>query len=142
MSELSKCQGFFVLLSALSFHGSASNNCILTILTNYSWIFRQNEKNSEGLRITKYCRLPWNFLQARRIIKNVEGSYQLTKNFGHYGCLTKKNFRFKSPAMARNTFDICRVSWCEFPLYIVFFNELLKANLSFRVFQLTEGFGV
>ena len=42
-------------------------------------------------------------LQARRIKKNLEGGYQLTKNVSHYVCLTKKNCQLKSSAMARNT---------------------------------------
>ena len=49
-------------------------------------------------------------LQARRIKKNIDGGYQLTKNVGHYGYLTKKNCLLKSSAMARNNFNIWRAS--------------------------------
>ena len=54
-------------------------------------------------------------LQARRIKKIYRG-YQLTKNVGHYGCLTKKNCQLKLSAMARNTLNIWRASQCKFTL--------------------------
>ena len=44
-------------------------------------------------------------LQARRTKKIYRG-YQLTKNVGHYGCLTKKNCLLKLSAMTRNTLNI------------------------------------
>ena len=44
-------------------------------------------------------------LQARRTKKNIEVG-NLTKNVGHYGCLTKKNYLLKLSAMARNTLNI------------------------------------
>ena len=47
-------------------------------------------------------------LEARRIKKNIEGGYQLMKNVGHYGCLTKKNWQLKLSKLARNTFNILR----------------------------------
>ena len=50
----------------------------------------------------------WKHLQARRIKKNMEGGYQLMKNVGHYGCLTKKNSQLKLSKLARNTFNILR----------------------------------
>ena len=44
-------------------------------------------------------------LQARRIQKqNIERGYELTKNVGQCGCLTKKNCLLKLSAMARNNF--------------------------------------
>ena len=49
-------------------------------------------------------------LQARRIKKNYYRGYQLTKNVGHYGCLTKKNCLLKLSAMARNTLNIWRAN--------------------------------
>ena len=48
-------------------------------------------------------------LQARRTKKIYRG-YQLTKNVGHYGCLTKKNCLLKLSAMARNTLEIWRAN--------------------------------
>ena len=48
-------------------------------------------------------------LQARRT-KNILRGYQLTKNVGHYGCLTKKNCLLKLSAMARNTLNIWRAN--------------------------------
>ena len=47
-------------------------------------------------------------LQARRIKRNYRRGYQLMKNVGHYGCLTKKNCQLKLSKMARNTFNILR----------------------------------
>ena len=37
-----------------------------------------------------------------------EEDYQLMKNAGLYGCLSKKNCQLKWSAMARNTFNIRR----------------------------------
>ena len=76
-------------------------------------------------------------LQARKIKKNIDGSYQLTKNVGHYGCLTKKNCLLKSSAMARNTFNIWRLAdvnlhYDSFSLQIGIFNELFKATSAFE----------
>ena len=47
----------------------------------------------------------------------------------------EENCRLKRSTMAINTFNISRGR--KFPLQV-----LLTANLSFRIFQLTEGFGV
>ena len=47
-------------------------------------------------------------LQGRRIKKNYRGGYQLMKNAGHYGCLTKKYCNLKQSTVARNTFNIRR----------------------------------
>ena len=47
-------------------------------------------------------------LQARRIRRNYREGYQLIKNVGHYGDLTKKNCQLKLSKMARNTFNILR----------------------------------
>ena len=48
-------------------------------------------------------------LQARRTKKIYRG-YQLTKNVGHYGRLTKKNCLLKLSAMTRNTLNIWRAN--------------------------------
>ena len=47
------------------------------------------------------------------------------KNFGHYGCLTKRNCQLKSSAMARNTFNIpfVGVSDASFRNTSAFFKE-------------------
>ena len=64
-------------------------------------------------------------LQARRIKRNYKGGvggggwgrggggeegggYQLMKNVGHYGSLTKKSCQLKLSKMARNAFNILR----------------------------------
>ena len=47
----------------------------------------------------------------------------------------KENSQLKWSSMAVNTFNISRGR--NFPLQVLF-----MANLSFRIFQLTEGFGV
>ena len=39
-------------------------------------------------------------------IKEIYRGYQLTKNVGHYDCLTKKNCQLKLSAVARNTLNI------------------------------------
>ena len=46
--------------------------------------------------------------QAGRIRRNYRGDYQLIKNVGHYGDLTKKNCQLKLSKMARNTINILR----------------------------------
>ena len=66
-----------------------------------------------------YIRVYWNFCRPVELKKYIERGYQLTKNVGHYGCLTKKNSQLKLPAMARNTFNICRASQCKFTLWFV-----------------------
>ena len=53
-------------------------------------------------------------------IRGLEGGYQLIKNVGHYGCVTKKNCQLKLSKMARNTFNIVRGNWCKFLLKIGF----------------------
>ena len=56
------------------------------------------------------------------------------KNVGHYDCL-RRNCQSKWSTMAINTFNISRGR--NIPLQVLF-----TANLSFQIFQLTEGFGV
>ena len=46
--------------------------------------------------------------QPKLMKKKMERGYQLMKNVGHYGCLTKKDYHLKLFTMARNTFNIRR----------------------------------
>ena len=56
------------------------------------------------------------------------------KNVGHDECL-QENCQLKWSTVAINTFNISRGR--KFPRQVLF-----TANLSFRIFQFTEGFGV
>ena len=53
---------------------------------------------------------------AARAIKKIYRGYQLTKNVGHYGCLSKKNCQLKLSATARNTLNIWTASQYKFTL--------------------------
>ena len=56
------------------------------------------------------------------------------KNVGHFGYLTKKNCQLNSSFVGVDDVSFHNKSG--------FFKELFKTNLSFRILQLTEGFGV
>ena len=58
-------------------------------------------------------------LQARRM-KKIYRDCQLSKNVGHYCCLTKKNCLLKLSVLARNTLNIWRARQCKFTLWFVF----------------------
>ena len=64
-------------------------------------------------------------LQARRIKRNYRGwvgvgGYQLMKNVGHYGSLTRKNCQLKLSKIARNTLTFLGVSDLSFHYKSVF----------------------
>ena len=58
-------------------------------------------------------------------------SYQHMKNVDHYGCLTKRNCQLNSSFVGVGDASFHSKS-----------GVFLKTNLSFRILQLTEGFGV
>ena len=94
-----------------------------------------------------YFRIYWNRYRACRIKKNIEGATSLQKISATMVAWLRKivcwnRLQWLEILLTFGVLADVSLHYDSFSLKIGFFKELLKANLSFRIFQLTEEFGV